>query len=135
MSTGVPSLDRAFFAWVDRVLPAPIPPGTVAYHVNLYEGTDAVHIQLTGTDSFRPGEVPARDYWPGEPTFSTEEDVFEIPFSSAGGNWQQWLETSKDLVLTYLSGGSQSGVLKRSLGVSIGFVDGDMHILWQPGGA
>jgi hypothetical protein len=128
------SLERLFFAWVDRVLPSTIPVHTVAYHFNLYEGMSSVHVQLTGTNSFQPGEVPEQDYWPGEPTFSTEEDVFEVPFSSAGANWKQWLEKSKGLVLAYLSCGSRSAILKQSQGVSIGFVDGDMHILWRPGG-
>jgi hypothetical protein len=56
-------------------------------HVNLYEGMNSVHVQLVGTTSFSPGENPERDYWPGEETFSTGEDIFEIPFTVAGADW------------------------------------------------
>jgi len=59
-------------------------------HVNLYEGMNSVHVQLVGTTSFSPGENPERDYWPGEETFSTGEDIFEIPFTVAGADWREW---------------------------------------------
>ncbi|MDR7296478.1 hypothetical protein J2X16_001817 [Pelomonas aquatica] len=125
------SVRRGFFAWTDRVLSQRIPVATVAFHFNLYEGEDAVHVQLMGTDSFVPGEVPERDYWPGSETFTTGEDIFEIPYSVAGEDWQAWLQTSAELARSYIAGGERSGILKSTRGVGMGFVDGDMHVLWQ----
>jgi hypothetical protein len=115
-----------FFAWVDAALGRPIPTETVAFHFNLYEGTDSVHVQLMGTDSFEGGE----EYWPGRETFTTGEDIFEVPFESAGAEWPQWLESLKILVRAYIDSGSRSAVLRNSRGVGIGFVDGDMYVLW-----
>ena len=74
---------------------------------------------------------PATDYWPSAETFSTGEDIFEVPFSVAGPDWEAWLHTLTDLLNGYLADGSRSDVLRNSKGVGMGFVDGDMHVLWQ----
>lgn len=131
MEQSLSSVRPSFFAWVDHALSQRIPDVAVAFHFNLYEGEDSVHIQLMGTDSFVPGEVPERDYWPGAETFTTGEDIFEIPFSVAGEDWKAWLKTSVELIRSYIAGGEKSIILKSTLGVGMGFVDGDMHVLWQ----
>ena len=125
------AVTHEFFVWADRHLSQPVPPTTAAFHINLYEGKDSVHVQIIGTESFTPGEDPKRDYWPGAETFTTGEDVFEIPFAVAGSNWKEWLKASKEMVSSYITKGTQSSVLRRSKGVGLGFVDGDMYVLWQ----
>ena len=125
----MPEIEKGeFFAWADRVLSGALPESVVAFHFNLYEGIDSVHVQIVGTESFNP----EGGHWPGKETFSSGEDVFHVPFGSLGSNWQEWLEAMKILVGDYLSGGRQSDVLHRSQGVGIGFVDGDMYVLWRP---
>jgi hypothetical protein len=88
-------------------------------------------VQIIGTESFTPGKDPERDYWPGAETFTTDEDVFEIPFEVAGSDWKEWLKTSIEVVNSYIAEGTQSSVLRSSKGVGLGFVDGDMYVLWQ----
>ena len=122
------STRNEFFAWADYVLAREIPSSTVGFHFNLYEGIDSVHVQLTGIDSF----VTKPEYWPGEEIFSTGEYIFEVPFVVAGDTWQEWLVSLKALVSSYIASGERSVVLKKSQGVGIGFVDGDMYVLWQP---
>ena len=116
------------FLWIDRALEQLLPTNTVAFHFNLYEGSDSVHVQLMGTDSFDDAGV---DYWPGDETFSTGEDVFEVPFKVAGANWEEWLETLKSLINDYIAAGNKSAILRGRRGIGIGFVNGDMYILWQ----
>lgn len=115
------------FAWLDQVLYGDIPATTVGFHFNLYEDLESVHVQLVGTGSF----VIEPTYWPGEETFTTGEDDFFLPFSVAGANWQEWLKSIQTLLSEYLESGEQATVLKRSQGVGLGFVDGDMHVLWS----
>ncbi|MDO5691201.1 MAG: hypothetical protein Q4G70_01815 [Pseudomonadota bacterium] len=131
MTTNKDDVKSALFAWIDAKLSGEIPEHTVAYHFNLYEGTDSVHVQLVGTSTFDAGENPETDYWPGEETFSTDDDVLEIPFTVAGPDWQAWLKTSTELLNDYLATGKMSAVLKQSAGVGAGFVDGDMYLLWR----
>jgi hypothetical protein len=85
-------------------------------------------VQLTGTDSF----ITNPEYCPGSERYTTGEDVFEIPFEVAGPAWPEWLESTKSLIYSYLLSGNQSAVLRRSRGVGVGFVDGDVYVLWQP---
>ena len=120
---------KQLFSWLDRCLVRDIPPNTVAFHFNLYEDLESVHVQLVGTDSF--DEEPA--YWPGNETFTTGEDVFAVPFNVAGATWQDWLVSITALLSQYLAQRQMAYVLKRSRGVGIGFVDGDMYVLWSRG--
>ena len=94
-----------------------------------------MHVQLVGTETFVPGNDPEKDYWPGAETFTTGEDIFEIPFAVAGSDWQEWLSTSMEMVNSYISSGARSSVLRNSKGIGIGFVDGDMYVLWQSAAA
>ena len=125
------TLTEDFFSWADSYLSGPQSDATVAFHFNLYEGEDSVHVQLIGTDSFTLGEDPATDYWPGAETSTTGEEVFEIPYFIAGTEWRQWLQTSKNLITRYIETGKNSSVLRKSQGVGVGFVEGDMHVLWR----
>jgi hypothetical protein len=122
------STRNGLFAWADRALGQGVPSGTVGFHFNLYEGIDSVHVQLTGIDSF----FTEPEYWPGNETFTTGEDIFEVPFSIAGATWQDWLVSLKALVSSYIANGEKSVVLRKYQVVGIGFVDGDMYVLWQP---
>ena len=131
MQSSSSSVRQAFFSWADQALSRHIPDSTVAFHFNLYEGENGVRVQLMGIDSFIPGDDPERDYWPGKATFSTGKDRFDIPYALAGSNWPEWLQTSMDFVRSYIADGNKSSVLKSTMGVGIGFVDGDMHVLWQ----
>lgn len=128
----ISAVSADLFAWIDEALSKARPEPTVAFHFNLYEGVDSVHVQLTGTDAFVGGGAPEWDYWPGSETFTTGEDIFKIPFDVAGSDWRQWLDTSMGMLRSYVATGGKSDVLRVSKGVGVGFVDGDMHVLWQP---
>ncbi|WP_298581475.1 hypothetical protein [uncultured Luteimonas sp.] len=131
MTVPYSSISKELFSWLDSALSQPIPASTEAFHFNLYEGVDSVQMQLVGTNAFLPEADPSTDYWPSPETFSTGEDIFEVPFAVAGSDWRAWLTTSIDLVNSYIADGSKSGVLRSKKGVGIGFVDGDMYVLWH----
>lgn len=76
-----------FYGWISKSLSREIPPETVGIHFNFYEAEGSIHIQLFGMSSYQSGEDPVRDYWPGEETFSTEENVFEYPIGKLGDSW------------------------------------------------
>jgi hypothetical protein len=105
-----------------------MPQSLVGFHFNLYEAIDSVHVQLIGTSGF----TTEPEYSPSDEVFTTGENVFEVPFQVAGSAWPEWLESLKELASSYISSGGRSAKLRESLGVGIGFVDGDMHVLWQP---
>lgn len=121
-----------FYSWIRKSLLREIPPETVGIHFNFYEAEDSVHIQLFGMSSYQCGEDPVRDYWPGEETFSTEEDIFEYPIGELGGSWEYWLESLLVLLKEFIElDNKMSPLLKQYRAVGAGFVDGDMHLIWQ----
>ena len=116
-----------YFLWFDNALARELPEGTVAFHVNLYEAEDCVLVELMGTQAYSGSGA---SFWPGEATFYTDDDRFEIAFAIAGPKWPQWLGTCKTLTEEYVARGKRADVLRSSQGVSIGFVDGDMYQIW-----
>ncbi|WP_282296454.1 hypothetical protein [Stenotrophomonas sp. PS02289] len=125
------STRTSFYYWIDAALSQAIPENTEAFHFNLYEGRDSVHVQLVGNETFDPGDSPGTYYWPGAETFSTGEAIFEVPFSVAGDDWQAWLSTLTQWIDDYIANGSMSSVLRSRQGVGLGFVDGDMYVRWR----
>jgi hypothetical protein len=126
-----PKLQRAFHSWADKALARPIPKGTVAFHFNLYEGEDSFHVQLIGSGEFSRDDPD----WPCDETFTTGEDIFELPYSVVGTEWEGCLEIAKAAVVEYIAAGGKATVLRASKGVGIGFVDGDVEVVWDAGAA
>ena len=82
-------------------------------------------------EAFQSGEDPVRDYWPGEETFSTEENIFEIPYEVLGSNWEMWLKNILEYINEYLSSREKANIMKSFNGIGAGFVDGDMYLIWS----
>jgi len=126
-----PKLQAAFYSWVDKALTGPIPKGTVAFHFNLYEGKRSFHIQLIGSEQFSRDDPD----WPCHETLTTGEDIFELPHSVVGTEWEDCLELAKAAVVEYLGAGGKASVLRASKGVGVGFVDGDVEVVWEASAA
>lgn len=63
--------------------------------------------------------------------FTTGEDVFLVPRKQAGDEWNEGFEFITNLVKAYLEHGKYSEVLKSVKLVGVGFVDGDIDIVYQ----
>jgi hypothetical protein len=126
-SPGEPYQD--FAAWLDGRLAVPMPPAVVAFSLNLYEGNDSFDVQLSGASSFDPED----ETWACNPVYADEENLFRIARGLVLDDW----EAALDLVLLcmerYLREGERSAVLRASRGVGVGFVDGDLHVIWPRG--
>lgn len=124
--TFTPSLQRAFDTWVDGALTRKIPKQTVAFHFNLYESIGEFHVQLIGAEEFSRDDPG----WPCAETFSTGEDIFAVPHAVVGAQWEACLEAAEAAVRRYMETGSKAAVLRASRGVGVGFVDGDVEVVW-----
>jgi len=119
-------LASAFAAWIDVALSRPIPAEVRAFNFNLYEGVARTwDMELIGTASFDPTDGD----WACDSVFSHPE-LFFMSHDDVGDQWEQGLAVAIDLVATYLRGGRHRHMLRDSLGVGVGFVDGDLTILW-----
>lgn len=117
-----------FCAWADAVLAAKPPYGIAAFNFNIYEGSESHHVEIVGYPTYDPSDSD----WACDDIFGSGKPRFELRHGIVGQGWEQALEVAKQFLQTYLATGS--GWARRaqeSLAVSIGFVDGDLHLVWS----
>ncbi len=126
------SFEEKFTEWLNDCLSQPIPASVKAFSLNLFEpaGIDGVKfgIELIGAGEFDEDDSD----WACDEVWEPEERQISIPLSFSGSNWEQCLSNIRELAAGYLSSGAAADKLKSKLGVGLGFVDGDLEVLWQP---
>lgn len=117
---------EAFAKWLDTALELGFPENTVAINFNLYEehAKDTWAVQLIGADRFDAED----EAWACYETFTTGENLYRWVEENG---WETVLETAKAHVREYLNTGQYASVLKRYAAVGIGFVDGDLALLYE----
>jgi hypothetical protein len=116
-----------FSKWLDKHLEQ-LPSDVVAVNFNLYEGSHQTYdIQLIGTEEFDEAD----EDWVCTDFFTTGEDVFFIPRNNDILDWQDGLSFITKIIEKYLNDGRFANKLKELQAVGIGFVDGDIDILFQ----
>ena len=125
-------MQEQFFEWLDHILQdQPLPGETVAANFNLYEESEdnAYAVQLIGAGEFDPED----EDWACEEVYSSEEDLFVFTDENNTGdenNWERALETCVSWVSAYLAGGTYAQTLKALTAVAVGFVDGNLEIVY-----
>ena len=101
-----------------------------AFSFNLYEpaGEPGVKfgIELIGAETYSADDPD----WPCNEIWSPAPRGINIPGAFSGSSWEDCLSKTKALVQEYLA--STSGRwLQTSEAVGIGFVDGDLEVVWS----
>src|SRR4051812_22081686 len=113
-----------FNAWLDRALAEPIPSGVIAFSFNL---TKPSTIEIIGSESYRDEDSD----WASEEAFRPTTEDLQLPTPERSKDWNAVLESARRAIFTYLDRPSAgSAILKRSTAVAVGFIDGDLHIVW-----
>lgn len=112
--------------WLDSILVQRIPDSVVALNFNLYEdGGNNWSIELVGTESF---DLEDEDWCCNEVyDFGTRETPLAWNEEKA---WNEILDEMQQILRKYLEQGCYSYILKKYQGIGIGFVDGDIEILF-----
>lgn len=112
--------------WLDSILEQPIPAEVAALNFNLYEeGGNNWSIELVGTESF---DLEDEDWGCDEIfDFGTRENPLVWEEEKM---WNEILDEMIQIMKRYLQEGKYAGVLKKYRGVGIGFVDGNIEILF-----
>ena len=113
--------------WLDSSLAQKIPDEVMAFCFNLYDdGNGRWSMELIGAGSF---DLDDSD-WPCEEVtdFMTRESPFVWNSSS---KWDVVLNEMADVLKKYLQHGKYADLLKSKSGVGIGFVDGDIEVLFN----
>ena len=119
---------KGFSGWLDRHLSKGLPDGIIAVNFNLYEGSGQTYdVELVGCDSFDEDD----EDWVCDEVFTTRDDLFCLERTDDISGWEQGLACVTDFVEKYLSEGGFASILKKYEAVGIGFVDGDIEIVYR----
>ncbi len=113
--------------WLDNVLVQDIPEKVVAFCFNLYDdGDECWSMELVGTERF---DIDDED-WPCDEVtdFGTREELLRW---TNGAEWNVILGEVIGILNQYLEYGKFANVLKGKSGVGVGFVDGDIDVLYS----
>ena len=117
-----------FSNWLNQVLEKNIPTGIKAFNFNLYEGTeDTYDIELIGSDEFDEEDPD----WACTDFFTTGENLCFIKRTSEIQDWEEGQNYITLLIKRYLEEGVYKHILKSVDAIGIGFVDGDIEIIYQ----
>ncbi|MEL6645728.1 MAG: hypothetical protein AAFQ79_17490 [Pseudomonadota bacterium] len=126
------SFEEAFGRWLDSALSVPIPAEVVSFSFNLVElptfnaADPRFGVELIGATSFSKEDSD----WACDDAFKAAPAVLEIPVSFSGDAWDECLRRMHTLITRYLTCGSAGAdKLNSAVGVGIGFVDGDLHLV------
>lgn len=119
---------NGFAEWLDTLLENnDMPAETKAFNFNIYEEEDEVFsVQLIASDSFSPAD----DEWACCEIWSSEEELFFVSLSDENDKSRETFQKLvSDMILEYIG---TSGEVLGSVPVGIGFVDGDLNIIFIP---
>lgn len=113
--------------WLDSSLAQKIPDEVMAFCFNLYDdGNGRWSMELIGAGSF---DLDDSD-WPCEEV--TDFRTREIPFVwNSSSKWDNVLKEMTGVLKEYLQRGKYAHLLKSKSGVGIGFVDGNIEVLFN----
>ncbi|MBR4627835.1 MAG: hypothetical protein IKO47_09080 [Ruminococcus sp.] len=128
------SIYEEFARWLDELLENnDMPDDAKAFCFNLYEESEEEHIyavQLIAAGEFDPDDKGGD--WACEEVWSSEEDIFTVDTSDEEDTgWKHAQDLYAEMVREYLSGGKYSRILTAAQGIAIGFVDGELELLYR----
>lgn len=116
---------NTFAAWVGRALTKASSFRVAAYNFNLYEDVASWDFELVGTSRF---DIDDQE-WACDSIYSHPE-LCRYRRQHVGEEREQALAFAIELVSTYLRSGAKKEMLRSSEGIGVGFVNGDLSILW-----
>ncbi len=123
---------RRFAAWADHACSRDIPSEARAFCFNLAETSDAFVVELIGSPIF---DRMDRD-WACEEVFRARDPEFELLYAEVGKQWEPVLQMAVTMVRRHLEDRSNAGGrLREAEAVAVGFVDGELEIVWPEGAA
>ena len=119
-------MNKDLSSWIDQILDQNIPQEVTAFCFNLYEESDESYaMEVVGTECF---DEENEDWACSELTnFGSRDDMFILEKDC---DWEEALEYMVGELNIYLESGKHADLLKSKNGVGVGFVDGNIEILY-----
>ncbi|WP_295516166.1 hypothetical protein [uncultured Stenotrophomonas sp.] len=127
------SVEEDLTTWLAATLREPRPASLRGYCFNLVDGAAADEasftLELVGCERFDANDPD----WPCDECWRPSHPPLEIATAFTGPDWESCLENVRGLLLPLVQEGTPGAPLRMAQGVGLGFVDGDLHLLWQRG--
>ena len=118
---------QPFSDWVSDVL-IDIPDETLAFVFNIYEEDDAYLVDITGTASFNAED----ESWTENINWDSGDELFIIRTEKFEGDWEEIHDSIAEALEALIElDGELADTLCDSDAVAVGFIDGDLEIIWQ----
>ncbi len=119
---------KLFSDWMDSILQKELPNGITAFNFNIYEGANGTYdMQLIGSDEFDENDQD----WACTDFYSSGEDICYIKRVKEIKQWEQGLSYISKFIKRYLTDGKNADILKSVSAIGVGFVDGDIEIIYR----
>ena len=116
--------ESSFYNWLENALKK-LPSDVEAINFNLYEDNgDKWSVELVGTSTFDENNSD----WACNEVYTTRENPYVLTKKS---DWKAIENLFTTFLLNYLERGKYAHILKECRGIGIGFVDGDLSILYK----
>ena len=116
--------ESSFYNWLENALKK-LPSDVEAINFNLYEDNgDKWSVELVGTSTFDENNSD----WACSEIYTTRETPYVLRKKS---DWKAIENLFTIFLLNYLERGKYAHILKECRGIGIGFVDGDLSILYK----
>jgi uncharacterized membrane-anchored protein YjiN (DUF445 family) len=124
--------EKVFEDWLEKIFESEVPKKVKAFSFNLdesaYEDGYKFGVELIGAEMF---DFDDED-WACDEIWEPIQRKIYIPISYSGETWESCLAKIRDLVVKHLSlDNSIAQKLKSGEGVGIGFIDGNLEIIWS----
>ncbi len=117
--------EKDFFKWLDDVLAKELPDTIKAIAFNLYQDQENKwSVEFVGTSTFDENDSD----WACDEIYTTRENPYVLVRES---DWKTIENLFISLLRKYLETGRYADVLKGYTAVGVGFVDGDLSIIYK----
>ncbi|MCL2310612.1 MAG: hypothetical protein FWC42_10185 [Proteobacteria bacterium] len=126
------SFESDFNTWLAQVLEEKVPAKVKAFSFNLFEPADIDNvkfgIELIGAGSFDEDDPD----WAADEVWEPSQRWIGIPLEYSGAEWVICLKKVTSLLLNLIQSDVEAAkILRSKKAIGVGFVDGDLEVIWQ----
>lgn len=124
------TFEEDFKAWLMGSASTAIPASVRAFSFNLCErdnDSSPFAVELIGSSEFDTEDSD----WACDEVWAATPRMLEIPVAFSSRSWEGCLARVKRLVVATIDEDGTGEVFKSREGVAVGFVDGDLDLVWH----
>lgn len=118
-----------FKAWLRSSTNTVVPESVRAFSFNLCEmgdGSSPFGLELIGSSEF---DIEDSD-WACDEVWAATPRMLKIPLAFSSSSWETCLAAVKGMVVMTIDGNSAGEVFRTREEIAVGFVDGDLDLVW-----